>query len=220
MDSLRKPESEQAPRRRRRKEARPAEIIEAASRLFGEKGYAATRLDEVAKQAGISKATVYVYFDNKESLFRAVARAAMASRLTDKQLESPLFDGPLAIALETFISRFLKVNEKDNIFLLVRMVVSEAHNFPDVACIWHDEVVLPIINKVADFISEAQSRGEAVAGDPYLIAFSVIGPLQMALLYQSTFSVPGDARLTPTALASQHLQILLHGLLPAANSID
>lgn len=214
MDTLNKTGGTKMPQRRRRKEARPAELIEAASCLFGEKGYAATRLEDVAKRAGVSKATVYVYFENKESLFRAVARGAMALRATEIRLEAALFDEPLALALEKLITRFLEVNDKDNIFHLVRMVISEAHNFPDVAGIWNEEVVQPIMNKIAELISRAQSRGEAVDGDPKLIAFSVMGPLQMAMLHQATFPVNAGKELMKDALAKQHLKILLNGLLP------
>jgi len=200
--------------RMRRKDARPSELIEAASSVFGEKGYAATRLEDVARRAGVSKATVYVYFENKESLFRAVARGAMDSRAAEIRLETPEFDEPLALALEKLITRFLAVNDKDNLFQLVRMVISEAHNFPDVAGIWNEEVVQPIMNKIAELISKAQSRGEAVDGDPELIAFSVMGPLQMALLHRATFTVNAGKELMMDALANQHLKILLNGLLP------
>lgn len=214
MDTLNKARGTKMPQRMRRKDARPTELIEAASSVFGEKGYAATRLEDVARRAGVSKATVYVYFENKESLFRAVARGAMASRAAEIRLEAAVFDESLALALENLITRFLEVNDKDNIVHLVRMVISEAHNFPDVAGIWNEEVVQPIMNRIAELISRAQSRGEAVSGDPNLIAFSVMGPLQMALLHRSTFTVNAGKGLMMDALAKQHLKILINGLLP------
>jgi len=214
MDTLNKARETKKPQRMRRKDARPTELIEAASSVFGEKGYAATRLEDVARRAGVSKATVYVYFENKESLFRAVARRAMASRAAEIRLEAAEFDESLALALEKLITRFLTVNDKDNIFHLVRMVISEAHNFPDVAGIWNDEVVQPIMNKIAELISKAQSRGEVVNGDPNLIAFSVMGPIQMALLHRATFTVNAGEGLMMDSLAKQHLNILINGLLP------
>src|SRR5437868_15475989 len=66
--------SESKPRWERRKEARPQELLAAALDLFVERGYAATRLDDVAAQAGVSKGTLYLYFTNKEELFKAVVR--------------------------------------------------------------------------------------------------------------------------------------------------
>lgn len=206
------PGMRQTMRRSRRKEARPTEIIEAASHLFGVKGYSATRLDEVAKRAGVSKGTVYVYFANKEALFRAVAKSAMSSRLDDNKL-SPSFDESLAESLEKFIARFIEVDGKENIFHLIRMVISESNNFPDLADIWHDEVVLPMVNLVAGFIKKAQVKGEASPGDPYLMAFSVLGALQMAILHRLTFSKDKYSQINLTFLAKQHIRILLHGLL-------
>lgn len=204
---------EPASTRTRRKEARPGEIIEAATLVFGEKGYAAARLEEVARRAGVSKGTVYVYFETKEALFRAVARSAMASRLTPKASPSPIFEGSVTRALPEFIARFLGTSTDDRAHFLVRMVITEAHNFPDLARIWYDEVVLPIADLVANLIADAQSRGEVRAGDPRLIAFSVLGPLQMALLHKATFARIEKFEPDIEALGEQHLQILLHGLL-------
>ena len=74
-----------APRWERRKESRPAELIAAALDLFVERGFAATRLDEVAARAGVSKGTLYLYFDSKEDLFKAVIRETIVPLLSDFQ---------------------------------------------------------------------------------------------------------------------------------------
>ena len=85
-----------APKWRRRKEARPGEIVEAALTVFAEKGFAAAKLDDIARRAGVSKGSLYLYFETKEEIFRAVARAAVASLLgrLESQAEGP--DAPFA----------------------------------------------------------------------------------------------------------------------------
>jgi AcrR family transcriptional regulator len=81
---------------RRRKDARPSEIVSAALEVFAEKGFAAAKLDDIARKAGISKATLYLYFDTKEEIFRAVARAAVASLLEALESQSEGADAPFA----------------------------------------------------------------------------------------------------------------------------
>jgi AcrR family transcriptional regulator len=73
--------SSDKPKWRRRKQARPGEIVEAALEVFAEKGFAAAKLDDIGRRAGIAKATLYRYFETKEEIFREVARAAVASLL-------------------------------------------------------------------------------------------------------------------------------------------
>jgi AcrR family transcriptional regulator len=84
------------PRRRRRKEARPSEIVDAALALFAEKGFAAARLDEVAARAGIAKGTIYLYFDSKEALFEAVVRARVLPVLDEAETVAAAYQGSTA----------------------------------------------------------------------------------------------------------------------------
>lgn len=84
-------ETKPKPRWERRKDARPQELLDAALALFVERGYAATRLDDVAARAGVSKGTLYLYFENKEELFKAVVRANLVSALAERgRLRGPV----------------------------------------------------------------------------------------------------------------------------------
>jgi AcrR family transcriptional regulator len=84
------------PKWRRRKEARPGEIVEAALEVFAEKGFAVAKLEDIARRAGISKPTLYLYFDTKEEIFRAVARAAVPRFLkrSEARLRAPTRRSP------------------------------------------------------------------------------------------------------------------------------
>jgi hypothetical protein len=104
---------------------------------------------------------------------------------------------------------------------IARMVVGESRNFPDLARIWHDDVVASVIGMVTGIIARAQGRGEVTPGDPRLHAFSLMGPMVMAMLFGEVF---GGATANPPdlpALADQHARTVLRGLLmPAPGKAD
>ena len=136
------------PKWRRRKEARPGEIVDAALEVFAAKGFAAAKLDDIARRAGISKPTLYLYFETKEEIFRAVARAAVASLLQalESQAEGP--DVPFAELAPTLLSRAARMMKGGRVPAIARIVVGESRNFPDLARIWHDDVVASVIGIV------------------------------------------------------------------------
>jgi AcrR family transcriptional regulator len=206
------------PKWRRRKEARPAEIIDAALGVFAEKGFAAAKLDDVARRAGISKATLYLYFETKEEIFRAVARAAVATLI--EALESPAVapDGPFAELAPRLLSRAAGIMKSGRLPAIARMVIGESRNFPDLARIWHDDVVASVIGIITGIIARAQVRGEVAPGDPRLHAFSLVGPMVMAMLFREVFGGVGPDPPGLQALADQHARTVLHGLLLPTDS--
>jgi len=105
-----------APRWRRRKEARPTEIIASAVRLFADHGYAATRLDDVALRAGVAKGSIYLYFATKEELFRAVVRSAVVPQVQVVRGMAEAFDGSLAQLLPRLLSGAAAVMGRSDIF--------------------------------------------------------------------------------------------------------
>ena len=201
------------PKWRRRKKARPGEIVDAALEVFAEKGFAAAKLDDIAHRAGISKPTLYLYFDTKEEIFRAVARAAVASLLEALVSRAEGLDAPFAELAPQLLSRPAKMMEGGRVPAIARMVIGESRNFPDLARIWHDDVVASVIGIVTGIIARAQWRSEVTPGDPRLHAFSLMGPMVMAMLFGEVFG--GVAANPPDlpALADQHARTALRGLL-------
>lgn len=195
----------------RRKEARPGEIIDAAIALFAERGYGATRLEEVARRAGVAKGTLFVYFPTKEALFRAVARTILTTNLDRLTHVTTNLDRPLAELVPALLA-LVAANGEGRIPLIMRLLIAESRTFPDLARVWHDEVVSKVLALITSAIERAQARGEIVAGDARLHAFSIIGPMLAATLYRQVF---GDADSTPPdlhALARQHATTVLNGL--------
>lgn len=204
----------EAPQRwRRRKEARPAEIIEAACTVFAEHGFAAAKLDEIARRAGVAKGSIYLYFDTKEELFRAVVRTAIAPDFDRIKTAAEAFDGPFAELAPRLLAGVAAAMEADRLPGVVKMVIGESRNFPDLARIWHDDLLSQALETLTGIIERAQERGEIVAGDPRLHVFSLLGPMLMAALYRNVFAdiaaQPPDLK----ALAAQHARTALTGML-------
>lgn len=197
----------------RRKEARPSEIVEVATDLFIQSGYAAVNLDEVARQAGIAKGTLYRYFENKESLFRAVVQQAIAENTGVLELAAPALEG----SIQELIPRLLKAaadpSNRNKAPALARLVIVESQAFPDLAKIWHDEVVARVLSMIGHRIRKAQEQGEVRPGDSSAYAFSIVGPLLMALLFREVFGPTSPFLPDLRLMAEQHAQTVLRGLL-------
>lgn len=197
----------------RRSEDRPREICEAALEVFAEKGFAAAKLDEIARRAGVSKGTLYLYFEDKADLFRAVVRSAIAPNVqavTDAMLAS---SAPFPDLVAGLLERFAETAQRQPVGPVAKIVVGESRNFPELARVWHDEVASKALTAIATRIERAQKRGEVRSGDTRLFAFGLVGPMVMGALWQATLAPAGGEPLDLAELARQHAQSVLHGLL-------
>ncbi|SDF27215.1 TetR/AcrR family transcriptional regulator [Dyella sp. 333MFSha] len=203
--------TEQEPKWSRRKDARPQEIIEAAIDEFVAKGYANAKLADVARRAGVVKGTIYRYFETKADVFRAVARHLVTEHLSTIENASSSADNDVNTVLPMILSQVAGRMSDPRVPGIVRMVLVEGRTFPDLAAVWHDEV----IGKVAAFltanIQRGQSTGSIREGDPALMLFSIMGPMLLGVLFRDTFP---DSPLAPdlNALAAQHADLLRHGM--------
>lgn len=201
------------PRWRRRKTARPSEIAAAALEVFAEKGFAGARLDEIAARAGISKGALYLYFETKEELFRAVVRESVAPNIEAARAMAEAFPGSFAELVPLLLGRIAQIAAATRTPAVVKMVVGESRNFPDLARVWHDTVVSQAIGLISGLVGRAQARGEVGPGDPRLHALSIVGPMVVSLLWREVFVPVGAEPLDVAALAAQHARTVLHGML-------
>ncbi len=156
------------PRWRRLPEERPRQILKAALDVFGERGLAGARLDDIARRAGVSKGTIYLYFPNKEELFREVVRAIVVDRL--RQAAAEAREGNPVDELRRYLRahwNFVRSPEFQTIF---RLVTGELHNFPDLAEFYGREVVKPANELLAGVIRRGIDRGDFRPVDPVLAA--------------------------------------------------
>lgn len=203
-----KPDSER--KRRRRKEARPAEIIAAAIRLWGERGFAATRLEDVAAGADIAKGTIYRYFPSKEALFEAALQARIVVTMDRAKEMAQGFDGPAQVMFARFFEaiRAELVDGGSSVFL--RVLLSEGHRFPDLVARYERVVISRGMGTVRTILAAGVERGdlrtEAVDFDPRII----MAPAMMLSLWGTVFSTKGLPDMT--ASLDQHVEMLLNGL--------
>jgi AcrR family transcriptional regulator len=201
---------DEGPRRRqRRKDARPGEIVAAAVEVFAEQGFGAAKLEEVARRAGVAKGTVFVYFPTKQDLFRAVARTAVSANFD--HLAEAATDRPLTEFVPALLAQAAQVGES-RLAAMVRLIVAEARTFPDIAQVWHDEVVAKVLGLLASAVERAQARGEVRAGDARLYAFSILGPMLAAAIYREVFRETRAELPELQQLARQHALAILDGL--------
>jgi len=201
------------PKWQRRSEDRPREICAAALEVFAEKGFAAAKLDEIARRAGVSKGTLYLYFKDKEQLFRAVVRDSIAPNVAAITSAISAMDAPFADVVRMFLAGFAEREARLPLGAVAKMVIGESRNFPEVARVWHDEVASKAIGALAAAIERAQRRGEVRNGDPRLFAFSLMGPMVLGALWRATLVPVGGEPLDLPALARQHADTVLEGLL-------
>ena len=202
------------PKFRRRPAARPAEILAAALEVFAERGFQAARLEEVAKRAGVSKGALYLYFETKAELFRAVVTDAISPNIERVKVIASA-EVPFEQAARLGIGMLARTVVTDRrISGVVKLVIAESRNHPELATIWHETVVAPGLQLIVRLITVAQARGEVRAGDPRLFAFGLMGPMLLAMIWRETFEPIGAGAIDPVALAEQHLDTVMQGMRP------
>lgn len=202
------------PKFRRRPADRPAEILSAALEVFAERGFQAARLEEVARRAGVSKGALYLYFETKADLFRAVVTDAISPNI-ERTKAVATADVPFEQAVRMGVGMLAgKVVTDRRITGVVKLVIAESRNHPELATIWHETVVEPGVQLLTGLITAAQARGEVRAGDPRLFAFGLMGPMVLSMVWRETFEPVGARPLDVVALAEQHLDTVLRGMRP------
>ena len=204
------------PKFRRRSAERPTEIVAAAMEVFADKGFAAARLDDIAKRAGVSKGALYLYYETKEELFRAVVRQAVAPTIDRMRGALEAFSGPFPQFLAVFAQMIAANLAQTPIGPIVKMIIGEGRNFPELARYWHDEVIAPMLGALAAAVARGQAKGEVRPGDPRLFALQIVGPFLVATIWRETFAPVGGEPIDIQALARQHLATLTDGMLSPA----
>jgi AcrR family transcriptional regulator len=205
-----------APKFRRRKADRPGEIVQAALAVFAQKGFAAARLEEIAARAGVSKGALYLYFETKQDLFRAVVHQAIAPNMHAIRAMVAAHPGPFADILQLLPEHLAGLMERLPVGGVLKMVIGEASNFPEIARVWHDEVASQALGALADAVAAAQQRGEVKPGDARTYALQIVAPMVISLIWRETFVPAGGEPFDLSSLARQHAATLADGLLTRA----
>ena len=200
------------PRWARRKHARPEEITAAALELFVERGYAGTRLEDVAASAGISKGTLYLYFANKEELFKAVVREGLVSPIAEMRGLVDHFEGSTLELLRMMLFGWWERIGASRIGGIPKLVISEAGNFPELARFYLAEVVEPAQAATVAIVERGIARGEFRKVNADVVARLMAAPMLGLLMWRNALEPFSKAKLDPLAYLETHLDMLQHGL--------
>ena len=200
--------AQSSPRRREQKMQRQEEILAAAFHVFAAHGYEATRIDEVARQAGIAKGTIYLYFRDKEQLFRAVVRSLVQKRF---DAIAGSFQGTGEQLLRELMSRmYSQVVRNEKVRSMVRLLISEGARFPQLAEIYHREIIAPGMKAVRQALMHGIASGEfrktAAVEFPQLLAAPGILAIVWRLLHGERHRLDFDA------YSKAHLEFVLDSL--------
>lgn len=201
------------PRFERRKDARPGEILAAALELFVERGFAATRLEDVAQRAGVSKGTVYLYFDGKEELFKAVVRSGIVRAIEEAEQTVAGYQGSSAELLRALVAGWWQYIGSTKLSGIPKLMISEAQNFPELARFYYAEVIQRGSRLFETAIGRGIARGEFRPVNVDHTVRAVMAPLIMRTILQHSFlpCAGGDSFDAPAYFDSM-LDLVLNGL--------
>lgn len=204
------------PRWARRKDARPAELLEAALDLFAERGFAATRLEDVAKRAGVSKGTLYLYFSGKEELFKAVVRESLLPKLAAAEdiLKTKVADS--IEQLRYLIQTWWEQIGNTRLAGLSKLVLSESANFPELAEFYHKEFISRGVGIFEGLLKRGIERGEIRTVDVHHITQVIMAPLMMLMMWKHSFGATKIEPISPETYLDSMLDLCMHGLIRKA----
>ena len=201
--------------RQRRKDARPQELLDAALDLFVERGFAATRSEDVAARAGVSKGTLYLYYPSKEELLKEVIRHNVINQITEGAQIIREFEGSspdlLALMLRLWWERIGETRASG----IVKLMTSEVRNFPEIAQFYVDEVVAPSNQLLAQVIQRGVDRGEFRDVNVIEVVHALVGPLVFLALNKHSLGACSAAfLLEPKVVIGALVDMVLYGLIP------
>lgn len=202
----------------RRKEARPQELLAAALDLFVERGYAATRLDDVAARAGVSKGTLYLYFTNKEELFKAVVRENVVPVLGEAE---GMVENHAGSSTELFREIVLGWWERigdTKLAGITKLMMAESNNFPEVTQFYHDEVISRANAMIMRMLERGIERGEFRKIDVRQATNVICAPMIMLMLWKHSFSSCHGEPISPETYLDSFIDLFLHGVLAPSPS--
>lgn len=198
----------------RRPKDREREIVRAALALFVERGFAATKLDDVARAAGVSKGTPYLYFRSKEALFKAVIGEAILAPLNSGEGLVANYDGTTADLLREIVGSFRAFHAKPAGGVL-KLVVAEAGNFPEVARYFVDEIERRGLKLFVDVLARGIARGEIrPLSDVESVAAVLRAPLGMYSIWHWSLAPHIEPRVSADAFFDSYVALFLEGLKP------
>ncbi|WP_317204687.1 TetR/AcrR family transcriptional regulator [Janthinobacterium sp.] len=203
------------PRWERRKDARPQELIAAALDLFVERGFASTRLEDVAKRAGVSKGTLYLYFENKEELFKAVVRENIVHVIGQAEDSVAASTDSSVDLLRAMLMEWWRHVGATKLAGITKLMMAESGNFPELTQFYNEEVVTRGNAIITSVLKRGMARGEFRSVDAELMTAILSAPVIMLMMWNNSY-LPCDKKdLDSDAYMSAFIELSLRGLVAA-----
>ncbi len=198
--------------RKRRKEARPSELLAAALDLFVEKGFAATRLEDVAARAGVSKGTLYLYYENKEALFKAVIQEGIIPVIVENEAIAAQHSGSSFDLMEKLLANWWNKIGQTAFAGIPKLMVAEARNFPELGRYYVENVINRGRALVGSALQRGMASGEFRTMEVETTIDVVIAPILMLLIWRHSMSCCAGNDSNPQLYLQIHMDILRQGL--------
>lgn len=204
--------TEKTPKFKRRAEARPDEVLDAALELFLEKGFAAAKVEDVARRAGLSKGSVYLYFPSKDALLEAIVKRAIGpiAAVTFDRLAR--FEGDPRLALRMVIAGLIEALRDPRRIAIPKLIMREALQAPHIAEMYRREVLDVAIPALTGLLQRGMDQGYLRPLDAELTVRSIVGPIALHLLLAEVFGIVPRDGLALERLIDNHLVVLFDGL--------
>ena len=200
------------PKFRRRAEARPDEVLDAALDLFIEKGFAATKVEEIAARAGLSKGAVYLYFPSKEAILEGLVKRAVVPIANNALAIAENYVGDPRTVITMAMKQLAGHLSQDRVIAIPKLMMREMINFPEFAAMYRREVLDRVLPTIAGLLKRGMQEGYLRPVDPELTIRSIVGPVLLHILLDEVFAIRPANGLGIDRLIDNHLSILFDGL--------
>ena len=200
------------PRWQRRKDARPDEIIRAALEVFTDRGFAATKLEDVARKAGVTKGTIYLYFENKEALFKALIRGTIVPVIAKGEELAQTFTGSARDLFEKLVREYWRLVGETTLASIPRLMIAEAGNFPQLARFYYQEVITRGHRLMAGVLERGIKAGEFKQVDLAVATKLAMAPLMHAVVARKAFAHCMPEGFDVPTYLDTHIELFLHGI--------
>jgi AcrR family transcriptional regulator len=218
MPRAAKPAKPTKPRWRRRKDARPEEILTAALDVFTERGFAATKLEDVARKAGVTKGTIYLYYESKEALFKAIVRGTIVPVIAKGEELAQSFTGSARELFERLVREYWRLVGETALAGIPKLMMAEAGNFPELARFYYQEVVTRGHKLMAGVLERGIKAGEFRPVNIAVATKLAMSPLMHAVVARKAFAACMPEGFDVASYLDTHIDLYLHGI--ATDHID
>ena len=193
------------------KDTRRQALLTAALDEFFERGFAAARMDDIARRAGLSKGTLYLYFDSKEALFASLIETFALPNV--ERLEAAAADARGAADAIRAMMRLAPVLVRESpVPKIVKILISDALACPDLVAAYRKTVIERVLSIIAGLLQKAHDAGEISIRDPHLTARLIVAPVMLSAVWRVVFERDAEAQVDLDALFAAHEEMLMRGL--------